>query len=159
MCIRDRYPLLIRKYCIIKKGKSRTGHWADSIHVFLSSVTRETLTYDIMHNLPSSCHPVNLCLIFMYTRDVKLSFPNNNIEKLTFKIFTLYVTVLTGFQENDPNKLTQLVCKTQVKWSFVLLPGAHCYTKKDSPGCFGNSLSFHAHICTYNFYCKSYNQV
>ena len=51
----------------------------------------------------------------MYTRDVKLSFPNNNIEKLTFWIFTLYVTVLTGFQENDPYKLSQLVCKTQVK--------------------------------------------
>ena len=41
-------PLLIRKYCIIKKGKSQTGHWADSIHAFLvSSVTRKTLTYDV----------------------------------------------------------------------------------------------------------------
>ena len=41
-------PLLIRKYCIIKKGKSQTGHRADSIHAFLvSSVTRETLTYDV----------------------------------------------------------------------------------------------------------------
>ena len=42
-------PLLIRKYRIIKKeGKSQTGHWADSIHAFLvSSVTRETLTYDV----------------------------------------------------------------------------------------------------------------
>ena len=41
-------PLLIRKYCIIKKGNSQTGHWADSIHAFLvSSVTRETLTYDV----------------------------------------------------------------------------------------------------------------
>ena len=29
-----------------KKGKSKTGHWADSVHAFLvSSVTRETLTY------------------------------------------------------------------------------------------------------------------
>ena len=43
-------PLLIRKYCIIKKeeGKSQTGHWADSVEAFLvSSVTRETLTYDV----------------------------------------------------------------------------------------------------------------
>ena len=42
-------PLLIRKYCIIKKkGKSQTGHWADSVHAFLvSSVTRQTLTYDV----------------------------------------------------------------------------------------------------------------
>ena len=41
-------PLLIRKYCIIKKGKGQTGHWADSVHAFLvSSVTRETLTYDV----------------------------------------------------------------------------------------------------------------
>ena len=43
-------PLLIRKYRIIKKeeGKSQTGHWADSMHAFLvSSVTRETLTYDV----------------------------------------------------------------------------------------------------------------
>ena len=42
-------PLLIRKYCIIKKeeGKSQTGHWADSVEAFLvSSVTRETLTMD-----------------------------------------------------------------------------------------------------------------
>ena len=38
----------------------------------------------------------------MYTRDVKLSFPNNNIKKFTLCIFTLYVTVLTSFQENDP---------------------------------------------------------
>ena len=46
-------PLLIRKYCIIKKkikGKNQTGHWADSIHAFLvSSVTRETLTYDVTY--------------------------------------------------------------------------------------------------------------
>ena len=41
-------PLLIRKYCIIKKGKSQTGHWADCIHAFLvSSVTHETLTHDV----------------------------------------------------------------------------------------------------------------
>ena len=38
----------------------------------------------------------------MYTRDVKVSFPNNNIKKFTLWIFTHYVTVLTSFQENDP---------------------------------------------------------
>ena len=38
----------------------------------------------------------------MYTKDVKLSFPNNNIKKFTFWTFTLCVTVLTSFQENDP---------------------------------------------------------
>ena len=38
----------------------------------------------------------------MYKRDIKLSFPNNNIKKFTFSIFTLYVTVLTIFEKNDP---------------------------------------------------------
>ena len=38
----------------------------------------------------------------MNTRDVKLSFPNNSIKKFTLWIFTLYVTILTSFQENDP---------------------------------------------------------
>ena len=38
----------------------------------------------------------------MYTRDVKLSFPNNSIKKFTLGIFTLYVTLLTNFQESDP---------------------------------------------------------
>ena len=28
-------PLLMRKYCIIKKGKSQTGHCADFIQAFL----------------------------------------------------------------------------------------------------------------------------
>ena len=44
----------------------------------------------------------------MYTRDVKLSFPNNynSIKKLTLWIFTLYVTILTSFQENDPYTYT-----------------------------------------------------
>ena len=99
-------PLSMRKYCIIKKGKSQTGHWADFIQAFLVlSVcnTRDTdLWRNIMHNLKRSCHPVNLCLIFMYTRDVKLSFPNNSIKKFTLWSFTLYVTILTSFQENDP---------------------------------------------------------
>ena len=38
----------------------------------------------------------------MYTRDIKLSFPNDNIKKFTFSIFTLYVTVLTIFEKYDP---------------------------------------------------------
>ena len=38
----------------------------------------------------------------MNTRDVKLSFPNNSIEKLIVWIFTLYVTILTSFQKNGP---------------------------------------------------------
>ena len=40
----------------------------------------------------------------MYTRDVKLSFPNNNIKKIYTLNFYLYVYVkiLTSFQENDP---------------------------------------------------------
>ena len=38
----------------------------------------------------------------MCTRDVKLSFPNNNIKKIHPLNFTFYVTVLTSFQENDP---------------------------------------------------------
>ena len=48
---------------------------------------------------PSSCHPVNLCLIFMQTRDVKLSLPNNNIKKFTLWIFTLYVTILNSLSQ------------------------------------------------------------
>ena len=39
----------------------------------------------------------------MNIRDVKLSFPNNSIKKFTLWIFTLYVTILTSFQENDPD--------------------------------------------------------
>ena len=90
-------PFLMRKYCIIKKkGKSQTGHCADFIQAFLVlSVcnTRDTdLWRNIMHNLTRSCHPVNLCLVFMYTRDVKLSFPNNNIKQFTLWIVTLYVS-------------------------------------------------------------------
>ena len=50
--------------------------------------------------------PCNLCLIFMYTRDVKLSFPNNSIKKFTLNFYPLwdyhYVTFLSSFQENDP---------------------------------------------------------
>ena len=38
----------------------------------------------------------------MYTRDVKLSFPNNSIKKFTLWIFALRVTILTSFRENDP---------------------------------------------------------
>ena len=63
-----------------------------------------------MHNYPSSCHPAILCLIFMYARDVKLSFPNNSIKKFTLWIFTLYVTILTSFQENDPYMCFLCVC-------------------------------------------------
>ena len=37
----------------------------------------------------------------MSTRDVKPSFTNNSIKKSTLWIFTLYVTILTSFQEND----------------------------------------------------------
>ena len=41
-------PLLIRKYCIKKKGKSQTGHLVNSIQEFLvSSVACETLTYEV----------------------------------------------------------------------------------------------------------------
>ena len=43
----------------------------------------------------------NVCLIFMYTRDVKVSFPNNNTQKFTLWIFPLYVIILTSFPETD----------------------------------------------------------
>ena len=40
-------PLLIRKYCIIKKARVKLAT-EPTIHAFLvSSVTRETLTYDV----------------------------------------------------------------------------------------------------------------
>ena len=55
----------------------------------------------------------------MYTRDVKLSFPKNNIKKFTCFIFTLYVTILTSFQNNDPDiiKCNGLVNHNQT-WTF-----------------------------------------
>ena len=80
----------------------------------------------------------------MYTRDVKLSFPNNNIKKFTLSIVTLYVTVLTSFQENDPywaiqrswfgrvNALCNLLRKTDVMRGRSALPGRflsrRCFT-------------------------------
>ena len=97
-------PLLIRKYCIIKKQESNwpLSRLYSCISVVFCNMRDTDLWHNIMHNLPSSCHLVNLCLIFMYTRDVKLSFPNNSIKKFTLWIFTLYVTILISFLENDP---------------------------------------------------------
>ena len=44
----DRYSFINEEILYNKKGRSQTGHWADSIHAFLVfSVTRETLTYDV----------------------------------------------------------------------------------------------------------------
>ena len=60
---------------------SQTGSSAYIIHAFLvSSVTCETLNGNIMHTWSRSCDPVNLCLIFTYRGDFKLSFPNKNIK-------------------------------------------------------------------------------
>ena len=50
----------------------------------------------------------------MNTRDVKLSFPNNIIKKFTLWIFTLYVTILTSFQENGPYMYSSFIVISQV---------------------------------------------
>ena len=57
----------------------------------------------------------------MYTRNVKLSFPNNSIKKFTLSIFTLYVTILTSFQENDP-----YICEKSLEMCICLWPESDC---------------------------------
>ena len=56
-------------------------------------------------------------VVVVFWSMVKLSFPNNNIKKLTLWIFTLYVTVLTSFQENDPS-MNFLLFHRDLKESF-----------------------------------------
>ena len=112
-------PLLIRKYCIIKKRQE--SNWPLSrlcscISGVFCNTRNINLWRNIMHNTLSFCHPANLFLIFMYTRDVKLSFPNNNIKKFTLWIFTLYVTIVTSFQENDPYIYMQVSINLCIGW-------------------------------------------
>ena len=60
-------PSLIRKYrIIIRKGKSETGHWAESIYAFLvSSVICETLTDDVTCCTINKV-PVTLSIYLLY---------------------------------------------------------------------------------------------
>ena len=58
-------PLLIRKYCIIKKARVKLAT-EPTIHAFLvSSVTRETLTYDVTQCTINQ-FPVTLSIYVLY---------------------------------------------------------------------------------------------
>jgi len=75
-------PPLIGKYCIIKKGKRQTGHWADSVHAFLvSSVTCETLTDDVTWCTIKQV-PVTLSIYVLYLCTQQMS-------SFCFQIITL----------------------------------------------------------------------
>ena len=92
----QRWQIFLINLEILYNEKRQESNWPLSrLYSCISGVfcnMQDTdLWRNIMHNWPSSCHPVSLCLIFVYTRNVKLSFPNNNIKKFTLWIFTLYV--------------------------------------------------------------------
>ena len=68
----------------------------------------------------------------MYTRDVKLLFPSNSIKKFTLWIFTLYVTILTSFQENDPYIYAHIHMHRHIP-TIHLATHAHTHTSPTPP--------------------------
>ena len=101
----DRYSFINEEILYNKKGKSQIGHSANSIDVFLvSSITCETLTDGVTWCTVNQV-PVILSVYVLYLCTQEMSsfhFQIIALKKFTLWIFTLYVTILTSFQENDP---------------------------------------------------------